>query len=439
MAHRPKPSPLASAEAARAKKPAFPAGISPGESAAGSRRARWLGLTLLGLLLLAYYPAMSGGFIWDDDAHLTANPCVVGPLGLKDIWTTAHMRICPLVQTTFWLEYRIWGLNPLPYHLVNIVLHALSALVLWRVLRLLRVPGAWLGAALWALHPVQVESVAWITELKNTQSGLFFLLAVWCFGRSRQAETAPGPKGRFGIYYGLTLIFAVLAMASKSSTVVLPLVLGLVAWWLDRAWHWRRNLLQLTPLLLLSILTGLVTMWTQRTEGAFDPEFALGWGGRLAVAGRVVWFYAGKLFWPHPLIFVYPRWRIEAADFVTYLPTLALAGLLIALWWQRDRWARTLFFHARLLCCGPAAGARPDRHLLLAVFIRGRSLSISGQHGPARTARSRAAHRSGCPAKVPALAAAGSGRPAAVDAGFPDLAPVCAISERRGSLDRHAS
>ena len=345
MAHRPKPRPPAPTGSPQSARPVIPAGIPPqGPAPAGSRRDLGLGLALLGLVLLAYYPALAGGFIWDDDAHLTANPCVVGPLGLKDIWTSAHARICPLVQSTFWLEYRIWGLHPLPYHLVNLLLHAAAAVVLWRVLRLLRVPGAWLGAALWALHPVQVETVAWITELKNTQSGFFFLLAVLFFCQSRQAKPEKRREGRAGLYYGLTLVFAALALASKSSTVVLPLVLGLCAWWMDRAWSWRRNLLPLVPLLLLSALTGLATIWTQKVEGAFDPDFALDFAQRVAVAGQVVWFYLGKLLWPHPLIFIYPRWQIVAGNFTTYLPTLALAGVMIVAWWQRDRWARPTFF-----------------------------------------------------------------------------------------------
>ncbi len=327
--------------------PPLPAG-PPTRNAAPShwRPGLWLGLALLGLVLLTYLPALSAGFIWDDDAHLTANPCIVGPLGLADIWTIAHMRICPLVQTTFWVEYRLWGLNPLPYHLVNVLLHAAAALVLWRLLRVLRVPGAWLGAALWALHPVQVESVAWITEMKNTQSGLFFLLAVLFFCKSRQAGASPHPRGPVGVHYLLTLIFATLALASKSSTVVLPLILGFCAWWMDRGWRWRRNFLALAPLLLLSGVTGLLTVVTQRAEGAFDPEFARGWAERLAGVGNVVWFYAGKLVWPHPLIFIYPRWRIDASSVVAFLPALAAAGLVIVLWWQRDRWARGAFLAA---------------------------------------------------------------------------------------------
>jgi tetratricopeptide (TPR) repeat protein len=180
--------------------------------------------------------------------------------------------------------------------------------------------------------------------MKNTQSGLFFLLAVLCFCKSRLAGRAGGPPGRAGFYYGLTLAFAALALASKSSTVILPFVLGLCAWWLDRGWSWRRNLLALAPLVVLSILTGVVTIWTQKAEGAFDPEFALDFHARLAVAGKVVWFYLGKLAWPHPLIFIYPRWQIDPAEWAVYLPAVALAASLIGLWWQRNRGARPVFF-----------------------------------------------------------------------------------------------
>jgi len=373
MARRSK-TPVAPAGNPQPVTPASRAGLTFGvPAAAGWRRNLWLGFALVGLLLLAYYPALSGAFIWDDDAHLTQNPCIVGPLGFTDIWTSAYARICPLVQSTFWLEHRLWGLDPMPYHLVNILMHAAAAIVLWRVLRLLRVRGAWLGAALWALHPVQVESVAWITEMKNTQSGLFFLLAVFCFCKSRQMEPETAPGGRSRLYYILTLVFAMLALASKSSTVVLPLVLGLCAWWMDRGWRWRRNFLQLSPLLLLSVLTGLITLWTQKAEGAFDPEFALNFPARLAIAGKVVWFYAGKLIWPHPLIFIYPRWQVDAASFAAYLPTLAIAGLMTVLWWQRDRWARTAFFTAAFF----VAALLPVLGLIDTYFWR---YSFAGDH-----------------------------------------------------------
>src|SRR5437762_1891561 len=142
----------------------------------------WLwALFLIALVLIAYARVFAAGFIWDDESHLTQNPCIVGPLGLKEIWTSTRAVYYPLVLTTFWGLHRLLGLNPWPYHILNVLMHAASAILLWRVLRQLAVRGAWLGAALWALHPVMVQSVAWITELKNTQSCLFYLLSTFCF------------------------------------------------------------------------------------------------------------------------------------------------------------------------------------------------------------------------------------------------------------------
>jgi hypothetical protein len=185
------------------------------------RRDWLLGLILILFVVLAYTPVRKAGFVWDDESILTANPCIVGPLGLKEIWTTAAADICPLTLTTFWAEHALWGLKPLPYHLVSVLLHGACAILLWRVLRGLRVQGAWLGAGLWALHPVAVESVAWITEMKNTESALFFLLSILFFVRwITRISHVPARNAS----YALSLFFAALAMASKSSTVILPVV-----------------------------------------------------------------------------------------------------------------------------------------------------------------------------------------------------------------------
>ena len=184
---------------------------SPSRKGATTIQPSWFnrdwvwGLTCVLAVIVAYSPVWWAGYIWDDDLYVTANPCIVGPLGLKEIWTTSAADICPLTLTTFWVEHALWGLAPLPYHLVNVLLHGACAVLLWRVLRSLRVPGAWLGAALWALHPVQVESVAWITEMKNTQSGLFFLLSIlffvkWLRARDRRTN-------RRGWNYALNFAF----------------------------------------------------------------------------------------------------------------------------------------------------------------------------------------------------------------------------------------
>jgi protein O-mannosyl-transferase len=307
-----------------------------GPGVAWPRFPMWLlGVLLVLGTVLAYQPVWRAGFIWDDDQHLTNNPCVVGPAGLSGIWTSSAARICPLVLTSFWVQHKLWGLQPLPYHLFTLLLHAGSALVLWRVLVRLRVPGAWLGAALWAWHPVQVESVAWITELKNTQSGLFYMLAGLFFVRARSAGQARWNDGA-------AVACAALAMASKSSTVILPLMLGLCEWWLQRGWQWR-SALRLAPYLALAAASSALALWTQGLEGARGAEWVRSWPERFLTAGKVVWFYLGKLAWPHPLIFIYPKWAIDARQLTAWLPLALLLVVLVVLWRGRQGWSRGLF------------------------------------------------------------------------------------------------
>jgi tetratricopeptide (TPR) repeat protein len=310
-------------------------------------RDGWWALLLVAAIAVAYVPVWRAGFIWDDDAHLTANPCIIGPLGLREIWTTAAANYFPLVLTNLWVQHALWGLNPLPYHLVNVAIHAACAVLLWRVLRRLGVPGAWLGGALWALHPVQVESVAWISELKNTQSCLFFLLAFWFFLRWI-ADDAPG--ARRGRDYALTLLCAVLAILSKPSTVMLPVVLALCWWWMKGRWSWRIGA-WLTPFFAVSAIASGWTIWEQKYHSfAQGAEWNQSWAERLIIAGRAVWFYLGKLLWPDPLVYIYPRWKIDANQVAVYAPGVAAVILLAVLWHYRRGWARAgLFAYACFL------------------------------------------------------------------------------------------
>jgi tetratricopeptide (TPR) repeat protein len=303
----------------------------------------WLWGLILGLaVVLVYLPVWNAGFIWDDDLVVTTNPVIVGPLGLSEIWTTSHADICPFTLTTFWIEHALWGLAPAPYHVVNVLFHGGCAVVLWRVLRALRVPGAWLGAALWALHPVEVQSAAWIAEMKNTESGLFFLLAILFFLRWMKARD-DGTRGDGN--YALTLLFAALAMASKSSTVILPVVLCLCAWWMEGRWQWR-NLARFAPVFLMSVAAGVLSLWTQGLQlaASVDPQWVRTWPERIAAAGDAIWFYLGKLVWPDPLIFMYPRWQIDAAQWTSYLPLLAVIFVAVVLWLGRESWSRPWFF-----------------------------------------------------------------------------------------------
>ena len=292
-----------------------------------------LGVLLAVITVVAYLPALRGGFIWDDDDYVTQNAMLTAPNGLTQIWFSAHRQsqYFPLVYTTFRFERALWGLNPRGYHVVNVLLHAINALLLWQLLRRLVVPGAWLAAAIFALHPVQVESVAWITELKNVQSTLFYLLALLAWVRFTEK---PGvPLWRF---YCLALLFHALALFSKTTACTLPAALWLVLWWRGEALGWRR-MLQILPFLLMGLAMGLVSVWWEKHLGNYVPDSVhLGLLEKVLVATRAVWFYAAKVFWPVNLCFSYPRWEINARAPLQYL---GLVGCVIAalLWWWRRR------------------------------------------------------------------------------------------------------
>jgi tetratricopeptide (TPR) repeat protein len=310
-------------------------------------RRDWLwGFLLIGLVFIAYAPVFGAGFVWDDESHLTQNPCIVGPLGLKEIWTSMRAIYYPLVLTTFWVLHKFVGLNPLPYHILNVLMHAGSAVLLWHLLRQLEVRGAWLGAALWALHPVMVQSVAWVTELKNTQSCLFYLLSIFCFlSWEEQSQTWKSPI-KSALLFSLSLVCFVLATLSKPSVVMLPIVLALCVWWQRGRLGWKDGV-PLAPFLLISAFASAWTIWEQKFHAsAVGPDWAQTWPERLIIAGRAIWFYLGKLVWPHPLIFIYPRWEIHSWQWMAYLPLLVATLGLIVLWALPGTAGRALFFAA---------------------------------------------------------------------------------------------
>src|SRR5687767_3266848 len=208
--------------------------------------------------LLAYLPAMNAGFIWDDDDYVTANETLRSAAGLAQIWfePLSIPQYYPLVHTTFWIEHALWGLNPTGYNINNILLHALGAVLLWRVLKLLELPGAWFAACAFALHPVQVESVAWVTERKNVLMLVFYLasmLVYFRFDHPRDTDTAAAKNWRL---YAASLVFFLCAMLSKTVACSLPAAIVLVLWW-KRGTVTRRDWLRLAPMFVIGLVLGL--------------------------------------------------------------------------------------------------------------------------------------------------------------------------------------
>jgi len=304
----------------------------------------WLALLLMVGTIAAYRPAWQAGFIWDDHSHVENNTLLVAPDGLKRIWFSFDSpQYYPLVFTTFRLERAFWGLNPAGYHWVNLLLHGLDALLVWRLLRRLRVPGAWLAAALFALHPVNVESAAWITERKNTLSMFFFLLSLfWYLRFDEQTEGRGSPQTlpcAASILYALSLCAFVLALFSKTAVAPLPVVLLGLAWW-RRGWVARRDLLRSAPFFAAALVLIPCTILCEHHAGA-EIVRADGFCARLAGAGWAFWFYLYKAVWPLHLMFVYPRWRIDPLNPLSYLPGLLVLGIFVLCWRFRQRWGKS--------------------------------------------------------------------------------------------------
>lgn len=308
--------------------------------APSARAAFALGAGLLvAMTVAAYLPALDNGFIWDDDQYVSANAVLRSLDGLRRIWLEpgAVPQYYPLTFTSFWVEYQLWGLQPFGYHLVNVLLHAINALLLWLVLRRLHLPGAWLAAAIFALHPMQVESVAWITERKNVLAGVFFFSAFLVYLQAEAADGAAGPaRIRWRPYLAACALF-VGALLSKTVTCSLPAVLLLVIWW-QRGAIDRRAVLRLAPLFAVGLVMAAVTVWMERYHvGAQGREFALSFLERLLVAGRALWFYPWTLVWPDNLAFIYPRWSIDVRVWWQYLFPAAALAVIVLLYGARRR------------------------------------------------------------------------------------------------------
>lgn len=291
---------------------------------------------------LAYLPLLKAGFIWDDDHYVTENQTLPSVEGLGRIWfePLSIPQYYPLVHTTYWMEYRLWGLHPTGYHVVNVLLHGLSSVLLWRLLARLQVPGAWLASAVFAVHPVMVESVAWITERKNVLSLPLALASLHFLLRLEGLLLVPQASKRPYLLYWISLLLFVAALLSKTVVCTLPAVVMVIAWW--KSGKIDRGLaLRLVPFFLVGIGLGLVTVWLEKVHvGASGAEWSMSALERVLLAGRNLWFYFGKILWPQPLMFFYPRWNVDSSQAWQIIFPFGFGTVLAFLWWFRMRIGR---------------------------------------------------------------------------------------------------
>ena len=319
-------------------------------------RALIFGVVLTAVTILAYRPAWHGGFLWDDDAYVINNELLTTPHGWQRIWFSldSPSQYFPLTYSTFRIEYALWGLNTTGYHWVNLLLHVGNALLIWAVLARLKVPGSWLAAAIFALHPVQVESVAWITERKNVLMGFFFLLTLLAWIAFVDERTR-----RRWIFYYLALTLYALALSAKTTACTLPAALLLILW-LQKKPITMGRLMQIVPFVVLGIVMGVLAIWWEHYhQGTSRDVFTfLNPVERILVASRAVWFYLSKIFWPSDLTFIYPRWNISPSDLVDYIWLLAGVAACVGIYFVRRYVGRSVevaaaFFVATL---GPVLG-----------------------------------------------------------------------------------
>jgi protein O-mannosyl-transferase len=290
-------------------------------------------LILAVVTMMAYQPAWHGGLLWDDD-NTTTPPELRSLDGLRRIWfqPRATAQYYPLLFSSYWLQQRLWGDSPTGYHLVNLLLHIGCVVLVLKILRFLRVPGAELAAIIFALHPVNVETVAWISERKNTLSGLFGLAATLCYLKFDETRSRRS--------YALAIGLFVLGLLSKTAIVTLPLAWLVIFWWKRAAISWRHDVVPSLPFFFLSVAAGLVTRWFENTGIGYKARILdLSLLDRCLVAGRAFWFQLHSLLWPSNLTFVYPRWEINAGVWWQYLFPVGVLGLLVILWSLR-RWSR---------------------------------------------------------------------------------------------------
>ncbi len=302
---------------------------------------RFCGQFLILILVtgIVYSPTFQADFILDDGKFYLNDPVMENPQGWHTIWFSPRENnhiwpYLPITRSSFWLERQLFGLQLPVTHALNVALHALAALLLWLGLRRFQLPGAWLAALLFALHPIHVQSVAWIAERKNVMAGVFYILTLWSYWHFAQKQDWR--------WYSAALLLFIGALLSKTSTIMLPILLGVGYLWLRIPLN-RKVLFGLLPFLGLSLGAGILRIWFELTSfGADDTIYNLPIAERLLVAANVPFFYLRKLLLPYPLMFHYPKWTLEISELSQWIPLLSWMGIGGFLLYQYRRWTRGL-------------------------------------------------------------------------------------------------
>jgi protein O-mannosyl-transferase len=344
------------------------------------------GALIAAAVFVAYFPCVNGEFVLDDNMFLTNNPVIRAADGLFRFWSTGEApEYYPAAYATNWVEWRLWELNPAGYHFTNLFLHIAESLLVWVVLRRLSIPAAFWAALIFALHPVNVESVAWLAQRRNMVAMLFLLLSILWYlkfaqlpGQRFSAQLPPPAKptahrssliSHPSSFYWLSLSAFVFAMLAKGSVAVMPAILLTIIWWLHPdgdcpesgamrsmvaekmglSHYVRRHLLPLLPFFVAATAFTAVNVWFQ-TRGTEVVIRHAGFADRLVGAGAVVWFYLYKAILPLDLAFVYPRWAVDARNLLWWLPLVVALAATAILWMYRKTWARPLVFAWGYFC-----------------------------------------------------------------------------------------
>ena len=314
---------------------------------------------------MVFIPAFSATFLWDDTIIIDFHEQVGG---FADIWLNpsrieSEGHYWPVVYTTFWVEHMVWGLDPVGYHVVNVVLHAANAMLALVLLRRLGVRGAWVAAAVFAVHPMHVDSVAWAIERKDVLSALLYLLSALAYvrwdeqhrraGQPGGARGAPGRRWRFGqgeaLYVGSLGAFT-LGLLSKSIVVTLPVMLLVYHWWRNGRVS-GREFSRTVPFFVVAI--GITAADLAYYTARESVSLGLSLHERAQIVARALWHYVHKLLWPVDLLPIYPRWDVDGGDLVGWALLVVVIGVVLGLWVLRHRIGRgalaaVLFFGVTL-------------------------------------------------------------------------------------------